>query len=103
DLKPANLMITENDAVKITDFGIARLEGTEHLTRAGVAMGTPAFMAPEQIQGRPVDARTDLYAMGLVFYRLVTGSSPFHGASEFAMLEAQLQDPPTPASSLRSD
>src|SRR4249920_2012669 len=71
DLKPANLMITENGAVKVMDFGIARVSGSEHLTNAGFMMGTPAYMAPEQVMGAEVDLRADLYAMGVVFYRLV--------------------------------
>ena len=66
DLKPANLMITESGAVKVMDFGIARVAGSEHLTSAGFMMGTPAYMAPEQVLGGEIDARTDLYAMGVV-------------------------------------
>src|SRR4029077_5738834 len=79
DLKPANLMLTDAGAVKIMDFGIARVSGSEHLTSAGFMMGTPAYMAPEQVLGHEVDARTDLYALGVVLYRLTTGKLPFKG------------------------
>src|SRR6187431_213358 len=96
DLKPANLMITENGSVKVMDFGIARVSGSEHLTNAGFMMGTPAYMAPEQVQGGEVDARADLYAMGVVFYRLATAALPFKGETPFAMAQSQLTTPPTP-------
>ena len=103
DLKPANLMITETGAIKIMDFGIARVAGTEHLTNAGFMMGTPAYMSPEQVRGAEIDARADLYAMGVVFYRLTTGKLPFKGDTPFAMAQSQVNDPPTPVSLFRSD
>jgi serine/threonine-protein kinase len=103
DLKPANLMITETGAVKIMDFGIARVAGTEHLTNAGFMMGTPAYMSPEQVKGQEIDARADLYAMGVVFYRLSTGKLPFKGDTPFAMAQSQVNDPPTPVGMIRSD
>ena len=95
-LKPANLMITETGSVKIMDFGIARVAGTEHLTSAGYMMGTPAYMAPEQVMGHEIDARADLYAMGVVFYRLTTSRLPFRGDTPFAIAQSQVNDLPTP-------
>ncbi len=105
DLKPANLMITETGAIKIMDFGIARVTGTEHLTHAwpGAMMGTPAYMAPEQVRGDEIDSRADLYAMGVVFYRLTTAKLPFTGTTQFAMAQSQVNDPPTPLATFRSD
>ncbi|HEX5069118.1 MAG TPA: protein kinase [Vicinamibacterales bacterium] len=103
DLKPANLMITENGAVKVMDFGIARVSGSEHLTNAGFMMGTPAYMAPEQVRGGEVDARADLYAMGVVFYRLTSGKLPFKGDTAFAMVQSQVNEPPTPIGMFRAD
>ena len=103
DLKPANLMITETGSVKIMDFGIARVAGTEHLTNAGYMMGTPAYMAPEQVMGHEIDARADLYAMGVVFYRLTTARLPFRGDTPFAMAQSQVNDMPTPIGLMRTD
>ncbi len=103
DLKPANVMLTEAGVVKIMDFGIARVVGAEHLTSDGTTMGTPAYMAPEQVIGKDIDPRADLYSAGVVFYRLLTGCLPFSADTPFAMVQKQLWDPPTPARSYRND
>ncbi|HTI36524.1 MAG TPA: serine/threonine-protein kinase [Vicinamibacterales bacterium] len=96
DLKPGNLMVTGDGLVKVMDFGIARIAGSEHLTSDGFTMGTPAYMAPEQVRGEEVDARSDIYAMGVVLYRLWTGQLPFLGESPFAIAHRQLNDAPMP-------
>ena len=103
DLKPANIMFTESGTVKVMDFGIARVVGTEHLTSAGFMMGTPAYMAPEQVLGEDIDARADLYAMGVVLYHLLTGLLPFKGHTPFEMAQSRLRDQPTPVRSVRAE
>src|SRR3954468_22069493 len=103
DLKPANLMLTHDGAVKVMDFGIARVSGTERMTSDGLMVGTPAYMAPEQVRGEEVDGRTDLYAVGVVFYRLLTGKLPFKAETAVAMIQSQLNAQPTPARQVRSE
>jgi len=103
DLKPGNLMLTDSGLIKVMDFGIARLEGSVNLTGAGAMLGTPAYMAPEQVLGHPVDARADLYAMGVVFFRLITGGLPFKGETPFDMAQSQVRDEPAKARDLRAD
>jgi serine/threonine protein kinase len=78
DVKPANILITADNRVKITDFGIARLD-TSNLTQEGQLLGTPNYMAPEQIQGKEVDHRADLFALGVVLYEMLTRHKPFQG------------------------
>ncbi len=103
DLKPANIMFTESGAVKVMDFGIARVVGTEHLTSAGFMMGTPAYMAPEQVLGGDIDARADIYAIGVVLYHLLTGQLPFRGNTPFEMAQSRLRDQPTPVRTVRAE
>jgi serine/threonine protein kinase len=103
DLKPSNLMISTSGAVKIMDFGVARVIGSAHRTQAGFSMGTPAYMAPEQVKGDPVDARTDLYAMGVIFFRLITGRLPFEGKTPFAVAQSHVNDVPQPVKQLNPD
>jgi eukaryotic-like serine/threonine-protein kinase len=103
DLKPANLMLTDSGIVKVMDFGIARVAGTERMTNDGFMVGTPAYMPPEQVRGDNVDGRADLYAVGVVFYRMLTGSLPFKAEAAIAMIQAQLnQTAPLPRT-LRPD
>jgi eukaryotic-like serine/threonine-protein kinase len=103
DLKPANLMLTTSGDVKVMDFGIARVVGTEHLTSEGFMMGTPAYMAPEQVRGLAIDHRTDLYAIAVVLYRLLTGRLPFKADTPIAMIQSQVSDTPTPPRELRAE
>ncbi len=104
DIKPSNIRLLEDGTVKLMDFGIAKsLEGGSKLTQTGIALGTAGYLAPEQIQGRPVDARTDLFSLGVVAYEMVTGDRPFAGANLSNILYMVLnQDPPSP-STLRPD
>ena len=103
DLKPSNLMLAESGVVKVMDFGIARMVGTEHLTTDGYMMGTPAYMAPEQVMGSEVDGRADLYSIGVVLFRLLTGSLPFKADTAVAMIQKQIKDAPTPLRQFRAE
>jgi serine/threonine-protein kinase len=88
--------------VKVGDFGIARLEGSE-LTQSGVGLGTPGYTAPEVLRGGPADARSDVFALGVLAYRLLTGQRPFEGATREAVAVEILERPPVPPSSLKPD
>ncbi len=93
DLKPANIMVDSAGGVKVMDFGIARLfQGTGQLT--GTMIGTPAYMAPEQLELKRVDARTDIYAVGLLLYEMVTGSQPFVGDTPIAVALKHIREVP---------
>ena len=96
DLKPENLVISTDGTVHIIDFGIALLEGARRVTWRFLsdAMGTPDYMAPEQIQGKRGDARTDVYALGIMLYEMVTGSVPFPGDNILAVMNQHLNTSP---------
>jgi serine/threonine-protein kinase len=96
DIKPANVMLTGGGGIKIMDFGTARMPGPRADTRERITMGTPAYMAPEQVLGHDVDGRTDLYAIGVVLYRLLTAELPFSGDSALAVAKQQVAQEPTP-------
>jgi eukaryotic-like serine/threonine-protein kinase len=101
DLKPENVLIAKTGRVVLTDFGIAR-EGSTKLTLGG-AVGTPAYMAPEQVEGRAVDARADLYALGAILYEMMTGSLAWPGDSPFVVAAARLTQPPPDPRAKRAD
>ena len=109
DIKPDNIMVVGDEdfeKVKLMDFGIARLRdsGTmSRLTRAGVIMGTPAYMAPEQAEGAEVSERTDIYALGIVLYEMLSGSVPFRASTPGAVLVKQIQERPLALRSLRRE
>ncbi|HVY80616.1 MAG TPA: protein kinase [Steroidobacteraceae bacterium] len=94
DLKPPNVMLRENDDVALIDFGLARnLEGGLQSTRTGVLRGSPYYMSPEQALGEPLDARTDLYSLGIIFYEMLTGKKPFAGSSAIEVLQEHVNAP----------
>ena len=95
DVKPANVLLVGNsDRVYLTDFGVAKPTTSGGLTRTGFFIGTPDYSAPEQIEGREVDARTDVYALGAVLYSCLTGLAPYARETEVAVLQAHLLEPP---------
>ena len=102
DLKPGNLMVLPDGTVKILDFGLARSRDESH-SGASAGWGTAAYMAPEQLLGQAVDARTDLWALGVVLYEMVTGKKPFGEGREVAIAHAILKEEPVPASNLCAD
>src|SRR5579883_1708914 len=98
DVKPGNVLITDDGQVKVTDFGIARAVNTEEsLTQTGAVMGTAAYFSPEQAEGVGVDARSDIYSLGVVLFEMVTGRPPFMGDTPVAVASKHVRDrPPTP-------
>ncbi|SJM94469.1 serine/threonine protein kinase [Crenothrix polyspora] len=94
DIKPSNLMITEQKTVKILDFGIARILNTARLTKTRHAIGTLEYMSPEQIKAHETDARSDIYAVGIVLYEMLTGQIPFVKDTEFELQQAHINEKP---------
>ena len=98
DLKPENIMVDGNDNIKLIDFGIAGKEGARRLTFAKLSqvMGTPEYISPEQVKGKRGDARSDIYAMGVMLYEMLTGKAPFQGPNPFAIMNDRLLNNPVP-------
>jgi serine/threonine protein kinase len=99
DLKPENIMLCKDGSLRIMDFGIAKVSGMRRLTFGGFspALGTPDYMAPEQVKGKRGDQRTDIYSLGAVLFEMATGTVPFEGSTPFQIMNARLTgDPPAP-------
>ena len=103
DLKPGNVLVATDGKVKVIDFGLARVTHLEGMTATGLIMGTPEYMAPEQVRGQPTDARTDIYALGLVAYRTVTGKVAFTADNPIAVGFAHCTKDVVPPAELRKD
>lgn len=106
DIKPANLMVMTEDfekKVKVMDFGIARILGTNRLTNPGGLVGTLHYMSPEQIKGQDIDTRSDIYALGILLYEMLTGKLPFDANSEYALLDMHVKQPPPPLHLVKPD
>jgi serine/threonine protein kinase/tetratricopeptide (TPR) repeat protein len=100
DLKPSNIMVDEEGTARIMDFGIARALRTKGITGAGIMVGTPEYMSPEQVEGFEVDARCDIYSLGIVLYEMLTGRTPFRGETPLAVAVKHKTEMPVPPAKL---
>ena len=105
DIKPENIILARSGEVKVADFGLARVQGDggANLTQVGITMGTPLYMSPEQIEGRRLDSRSDIYSLGVTAYHMLAGEPPFDGDSPLTVAVQHLNQPPLPLASRRSD
>ncbi|RKG73163.1 serine/threonine protein kinase, partial [Corallococcus terminator] len=103
DVSPENVLLSRQGAVKVVDFGIAKVAGQSHRTQTGVVKGKVAYMPPEQLQARAMDARVDVYALGMVLYELLTGRRPFEATTEASIMQSILFEPFVPAVERRPD
>jgi len=99
DIKPANLMILKNGAIKVTDFGIARITDNSK-TATGTVLGTPSYMSPEQLAGKKVDGRSDIFSLGVCLYELLSGEKPFTGDSVATLVTSIVNNPHRPIQQL---
>jgi tetratricopeptide (TPR) repeat protein len=103
DVKPANVLLSTIDRPVLSDFGIARLAGQTGLTRSGAMIGTPAYMSPEQGRGERADERSDIYALGIVLYEMLTGQPPYDADTPYGVILKHIKDPLVPPHELRED
>ena len=106
DIKPENIMLAPNGEVKVTDFGLARLNNDKSktdLTQIGITLGTPLYMSPEQVEGHQVDSRSDIYSLGITSYHMLAGQPPFDGENALAIAVQHVKNDPRPIGELRPD
>lgn len=103
DIKLANIAVDKQERIRLLDFGLATIEGGAKLTKSGSTLGTVAYMSPEQVSGRPVDQRSDLFSLGAVLYELIAGRTPFERDNDGATLKAIVEDNPEPLTRYKSD
>lgn len=103
DLKPQNIMLNEDGRLIVMDFGLAREENSSTVTASGAAIGTPAYMSPEQASGKPFDARTDQYSLGIMAFQMLAGQLPFYDDNTVQLMLKHLMEPPPPLSQYRKD
>jgi len=103
DIKPSNILIDSHGRLRIVDFGLASVQGTDRLTKTGSTLGTVGYMSPEQVRGEKVDQRSDLFSMGVVLYELLAGLNPFKAESDAATMHAITQDSPQPLARFNRD
>ncbi len=107
DIKPDNILLTRKGEIKVADFGLSRCLAPDqppaHLTQSGVTMGTPLYMSPEQVEGKPLDHRTDIYSFGVTCYHMIAGRPPFSGSNSFEVAIQHVRDEPPPLAGIRPD
>ncbi len=103
DISPDNILLSRNGGVKVVDFGIAKVADQGHRTQTGIVKGKVAYMSPEHLKGQPLDPRADVFALGVVLYKLVTGQHPFEGESDVTLIQSILKDPMVEVSERRQD
>ncbi|UCC45021.1 MAG: serine/threonine protein kinase, partial [Candidatus Zixiibacteriota bacterium] len=103
DIKPSNILLDGHGRVRIVDFGLASIHGSEHLTKTGSTLGTIGYMSPEQVEGKSLDHRSDLFSFGLILYELIAGRAPFKGENDAATLYLITHESPQPLARYRSD
>jgi serine/threonine-protein kinase len=107
DIKPENILLSRKGEVKVADFGLSRCldpePGAQNLTQSGVTLGTPLYMSPEQVEGKPLDPRTDVYSFGVTCYQMLAGTPPFRGQSAFEVALQHVRDEPEPLQRTRPD
>ncbi len=106
DIKPENIMITSKKQIKVADFGLAQIAQSDErveLTQVGTTMGTPLYMSPEQVNGKSLDQRSDIYSLGVTCYHLISGRPPFHGETALSIAVKHLNESPAPLDKIRPD